>query len=316
MSLSLKLTDAAALRAYVERFDFNFLHTFFTGLVSKNFTTTYMGVKGRLTLTQSIINDVARRYSGNFTPPVDIWEFKPQTLDVVAAKIEASINPRDFENTYLGIARSPGFSHAQNPFEAFMLMQLFAKHMEEVDIALWQAVQTGAPVATDKLIVLFNGWLKIIIDALAAGDITAVGTGALTEADCVEQIESVYKALPAAMRTKEVLIFLSVANYDLYTFAYRENYSKNYAQRSINGLEQIRLDCGNAWLTPMPGMGTSNRVIATVKENIAWGTDLESDMSMLHFQDSHWNIDMFGAYKIGAGINILDNKMIRVNNQE
>lgn len=316
MASSVTLTDAAAFRAYVQKFDFELLSRFFAGFQSKAFLSANYGVTGKLTKTELQVQDLARRYSPNFTNRPDLYKFVPRSMDVHQAKIEASINPQEFYNSYLAEVRSPGFSHNQIPFEAHILNDTFMKHSEEVDVAIWQGAAAAVPSNDDKVNALFDGFLEQIKDGLVAGDITSVGTGALTEADCVEQIESVYKALPAAMRTKEVLIYLSVANYDLYTFAYRENYSKNYTQREIDGLQQIRLDCGNAWLTPIVAMGTSNRVIATVKKNMDWGTNLESDMSHLRFQDSHWNVDMFGAYQLGCNIPMLTDTMIKVNNQE
>lgn len=312
---SVKLTDAATLQAFVQKFDFDLIGLFFHGFASKPFLTSHEGIKGKLTMTQMIVNDVARRYKKDFVPPADVLEMKPRTLEVTPAKIDLQTCPQDYETTYLGLARADGFNHKKDPFEAYMLSQVFMKLAEEIENALWQGDAAAAPADTDGLSLLFDGFLKQIADAIVAAEITAVATGALTLADCVEQFESVYKALPTAMRTKEVVMYCSVANRDLYAESYRENYSKNYMQRTINGLDQIRLDGGNAWVTPIPGMLTSNRIIATVKENMHHLYDAESDATFLNFQDSHRCIDMYGDFKLGCGVGIMHDKMIKVNNQ-
>lgn len=312
---SLNLTTAAAFRAYVEKFDFDLIGRFFHGFASEPFLTSRGGVKGKLILTEMILSAVATRYKKEFQPKADAYDFKPRELEVTAAKVDRQICPQDFEQTYLGLARAEGFNHKENPFEGYILEQTFALLDEEYENALWSGVKAAVPADADTLDMLYDGFLEQITDALAAAEITAVATGALTLADMVEQTESVYKALPTAMRNREVFIYMSVANRDLYAESYRENYSKNYMQKMINGLDIIRLDGGNAWVVPVPGMLDSNRIIATVKQNMNHLYDAENDRKFLNFQDSHRCVDMFGDFKTGAGIGIMHDKMIKVNNQ-
>lgn len=315
---SVKLTSAAALEGYVRTINLNFLTMFYYGFASAPFLNFHFGVKGKELLTTHLVNTLFRRYQSEFTPVANAHEFAPRWLEVEAAKIDLKIIPQNFENAYLGIARAPGFNHIQMPFEQFILDQTFAKKNEEMEDAIWNGVKAAIPSNNDTLDMLFDGFLKIIIDGLAANDpnFTAVATGALTLNDCVEQFESVYKALHTSMRTKEIYMYCSVANRDLYAESYRENYSKNYVQKTINGLEAIRLDFGNAWVVPIPGMGDSDRIIATFKDNMIPGTDAMDDSDMLNFQDSHRDVDMWADMKFGAQIGILNNRVIAVNNQE
>lgn len=314
---SVKLTNAQAIRDYVEKINLDFISTFYYGFASAAFLNFHFGVKGKELLTQHVVGSLVRRHSNPFTPVEDAHDFLPRWLEVEAAKIDLQLDPQGMEKSYLGIARAPGFNHLQMPFERYIIDATMEKKNEEMEDAIWKGVKTGAPASTDTLDMLFNGFLKIITDGLAAADpnFTAVATGALTLADCVEQFELVYKGLGTAMRNKEVLMYCSVANRDLYAESYRENYSKNYQQKTINGLEAIRLDLGNAWVVPIPGMADSNRIIATVKANMIPGTDSEHDSDMLNFEDNHRNIDMWADFKLGAQIGILHNKIIRVNNQ-
>lgn len=315
MSESLKLTSAASLQAFVQQFDFNLLQKMFLGFHSAAFITAHEGVKGKKILTELITNGpLVRRFKTAFEPVQDAFEFKPNTLEVFPAKIDLQIYPQEYETTYLGLARQKGFNHNENPFEAHMLAGVLMQLGEEQETAVWQGIKAAVPADDDNLSEMFDGFLKIIADGLTATSITAVNTGSLTLADMVEQTESVYNGLPPAMRLKEVLIYMSVDNWALYAQSYRENYSKHYMRKEINGLELIKLDAGNAWIVPVAGMGTSDRIIATVKPNMCHGYDSASD-TMLNFEDDKRAIDMWADFKQGCQIGILHNNMIRVNNQ-
>lgn len=315
MSESLKLTSAQALQSFVQQYDFNLLQKMFLGFHSAPFLTAHEGIKGKKVLTELLTNGpLVRRYKSAFQPVQDAFEFKPRTLEVYPAKIDLQIFPQEFESSYLGMARSKGFNNLDNPFESHMLQGVLMQLGEEQEKAIWQGDQAAVPADTDTLDMMFDGFLKIIADALTATEITAVNTGSLTLADMVEQTESVYNALHPSMRMKEVLIYMSVDNWALYAQSYRENYSKHYMRKEINGLELIKLDAGNAWIVPVAGMGTSDRIIATLKANLNYGYDSASD-TMLNFEDDKRSIDMWADFKQGCQIGILHNHLIKVNNQ-
>lgn len=314
MSSSLTLTDAAALQAFVRTYDFNLLGRMFHGFASGPFLTPHANVKGQLVLTEMVVGDLVRRWKKTFEPTEGAFAFKPRTLTVVPAKIDLELYPQEFASTYLGHAQRPGFNALDNPFEGYMLGKTLDKMKNEQDVAAWLGDAAAVAADDDNMSELFDGYLKIIADGLTAGDISVVATGALTLADMVEQTEMVYNALPSEMRMKMVYIYMSVDNWSLYQQSYRENYSKNYMQKTVGGLELIRLDGGNAWIVPVPGMGTSDRIIATTADNMHYGFDLESDQA-LNFKDDIRCIKMWSDFKFGVQIGLLHDWAIKVNNQ-
>ncbi len=66
---------------------------------------------------------------------------------------------------------------------------------------------------------------------------------------------------------------------------YCENFSKNYTQQLIDGLQLTRLDIGNAYIVPVIGMGSSNRIIATTKKNLAYGYNSLNDDTFFNFEE-------------------------------
>lgn len=315
MSQSLDLTSAAAFQDYVQSYDFNLLGRMFHGFASAPYLTPHANVKGRETLTEMQIGNLIKRFKKEFAPGSGTFKFVPRHLDVIAAKIDEQIYPQEYASTYLGLAQRQGFNHQENPFEGYILNKLFQKKDNEKDIAIWQGEAIGSPTDTSPLVDLMDGFLKRITDALSNNEITAVSTGALTLDDMVTQTESVYKGLGSEQRNEQVTIFMSVDNWALYAESYRENYSKNYAQKEIAGLQPIRLDGGNAWIVPMPGMGTSDRIIATTVDNMHYGFDSESDDKMMNFEKNHRAIDWYMDFKFGCQIGIMHDSVIRVNNQ-
>lgn len=315
MSESLNLTNAAAFQSFVQSYDFNLMGRMFHGFRSAQFMTPHANVKGRLTLTELEVGTLVKRFKKEFNPGQGTFNFKPRHLDVSAMKIDEQIYPQEYASTYLGLAQRPGFNHKDNPFEGYILNKLFNKKDNEKDYATWKGVAVENPTDTSPMWDLMDGFLKKIADALTATEITAVATGAPTLDDMVTQTESVYKGLGSEQRLQRVYVFTSVDNWALYGESYRKNYGKYTERQMISGLEGLRIDGGDAWVIPMPGMDTSNRIIATTIDNLLYGFDAEGDDKFMNFQDQHRSIDWWCDFKYGVQIAIMKDYAIRVNNQ-
>jgi hypothetical protein len=74
------------------------------------------------------------------------------------------------------------------------------------------------------------------------------------------------------MREKGFTIYCSYTKFDNFRKDYRTRYGFNF-DKNVEGL--YKLDNLNVEIRPVAWMGTSGRLIATVKENLAFGTDIE-----------------------------------------
>lgn len=313
MAVSTKFTDVQAFRDYVQDFAEQLIGKAFFKASTLNMITNHDGVKGKLTLTELILGDLIRRWNATFAPVADTLEFTPRHLDVEAARLELQIVPQQFEESYLGYARRASFNNVEPlPFEGYIMMQVMAKAMQEIETAIWQADPAGAPAATDALIDVISGFLNIIADDQAgAAVLTPVTTsgGAITTSNVITLIESMWDGLDPAYQDMPVGIFVAPHVWKKYQVAYRENYGK-YTDPIQNG--RMKLDFCDAELIRTPGMGSSSRVVMTPIDNLHVGYDGLQGESM-NFEQNHRALDYWWDFKLGCQIGIYAPGVVVIN---
>ena len=310
---SANFTAAQAYKDYVEEFAPQLFSKLYYGFETANYVTPHEGVKGKKVLTELMIGDLAKRWRKNFDALADVIDFKPRVLETELAKVDLQITPQEFEGSYLGMMRRTGQNQTDLPFQAYILDKVIQKLHTEKETAIWQGVAAAVPAAGDPLDEVFDGYLKIIADAITATDITPFPTGALTNINIVTQIEAMWDALDPAMKKEAVEVWVSYNNYTKFIQNYRNDFGKYVG---YDGQGAIKLDFGNATLRPIAGMGNSQRVIITQPSNFHYGFDASADSSMINFEWNHRSLDMWIDFRMGCQIGILDDsKMIIVNNQ-
>lgn len=305
-------TQVAAYKAYVEKFADRLIHKLFFGAPSLALLNPWEGVKGRLVLTELLMNNsLVKRYSKTFEPTAG-FSFVPRILNVVNAKVDQQITQKDFEANYMGKWRQKGQTNPTDwPFEAMILDHYFQKIMEEMEVAIWQAVETVTPAAGDNLIVMFDGLLQIIREEVIATNLTPVATGALTNTTINGQIEAMYNQLGTAYKSTTVDIFMSVVDRSKLIQDRRERYGSNVNQ---TGSENLKLDIGPANFHFLPGI-PENAVIITPKANLHYGYDGSMDHTMFRFVQQIRSTEMAIDFNIGTQIGIVDDSVIVVNDQ-
>lgn len=313
MSASVDFTSAAAFRAYMETFADDLICELFQKFRTGEMITAHEGVKGKKVITQLILGTLVKRWAATFSATADAVDFAPRELEVSPAKVDLTIYPQEFEQTYLAYARRPGFSHTEMPFERYILDRIVGKVAAEIETAIWQGEKTGSG-ATDPLTSLFDGFLHLIADAVVATTLTEVATGALTATNAVASVEAMWDALDPAYKDEDVAVFMSYANFQNYARDYRTRYGFGVRLPGSDEMK-IKLDFGNAYLVPVSGMGTSGRVVMTPANNLHYGYDMADDMSTVRIQELHRGLDLMMDFKIGAQIGLLEDGIIVVNDQ-
>lgn len=314
MSESVNFTQAQSFQNYIRIFQEKLLTLLYSGFSTGDLITAHEGVKGEKVLTEMILGTLVHRWRKTFDPTAGAIDFNPRVLTVKPAKVDLQVYPQEYEDSYLGMLRQKGFKVDDFPFQLYVLSQILAKIAEEKEIAIWQGIMTGSAV-TDPLTSLINGFLKQIADGITATDITVVSTGALTEADIIDQVEAVHSGLSPAQQVATTYGFVSLATYKLYLRAYRDQVSKYTGVIQSNGREMVKLDFAPAWLVPTVGMGTSSRIIFTDPMNFHHGYDGASDGQTITIEKNHRALDLMIDFKFGAGIGIMKNAILRVNDQ-
>lgn len=316
MPLSVNLTDVASYLAYVQDYHDQLITRAFYRPRTLQYSTAHEGVKGKKTLTRlKVATGKAVAWKSDFSAATDAVSFHPRTLEVSAIKRDLSFTPQDFEATYLGRFRQQGQNPGEDlPFEAFVMQAILDGHAEELESSLWQAVKGAVTPGTTPMAQCFDGFLHIIEDEITATNIDPVSTpgGSITTTNIVELLESMWMELGAAYKEREVYIFLSWANFQKYQQGYREAYGVNSNWNPREGLMTLDFSM-NAKLVPMPGMGTSDRIVMTPRGNLHVGYDDFGDTNMFEFEKNKRQMDFWMDFKVGCQIAQIDEGALVVN---
>lgn len=318
MGDSLDYSRAAAFQDYVREFAEELFTELFYGFKTADLATIHEGIKGEKVFTQlEVADNLARRWAKSFDP-TDAASFKPRKLVTVLNKVDFSIVPQEYESSYLGMFRKKGQSVTDWPFQAYIMEKVLAKLKQEFEVAAWQGVEEASPSAGDYLRQTFDGYLQILVEALAAGDIDAVPTGAITSSNILAKLREMWAEVLTQYKEGGMDIFMSYTLYDAYRIAYKDAYKIDpvFAQVTNAGYKGIEyeLGAGNTRIIPINGMGTSGRVVITPRENLVLGIDSSSDV-MFNTEQEVRELKFWMDFRMGAQIMIQKNGILVVNDQ-
>lgn len=312
MAQSATLTDVAAYQGYVQDFHDQLIARAFFAPETVQLSTVHEGVKGKKTMTRiKFVKGKAVAWKSDFSASTGVVTLHPRTLEVEAIKRDLSFIPQEFEDTYLGEFRKKGQNPGSDlPFEGFIMNTILDGHAEELEECLWQAEKAGSVTpGITPMIQCFDGLLTIITDEVAGGGIPGsavipVSGGAHTMTNIVETVENMWMALGAAYKKMAVDVYLSWDNFTLYNQSYRDQYGYNFGSTED---ARRKLDFSmRANLIPMPGMGTSDRIVMTPRGNLHVGFDAFSDTNMFEFEKNKRVMDFWMDFKVGCQIGQTD----------
>ena len=212
----------------------------------------------------------------NFTPSASVLNFSARILKVRGIKVDLLLIPQVLEKSWLGKMKKSS-DPMEMPFEKFIMNYINSKITEELRLkSLYKGVYNAAGVTpTDN----FNGFLKLIADEILAVKIAPVVTGAITAVNVVDKLELVYDALGEAYKGKPTIMKVNTQIFDWYNRKYRVDFGSN---QDYKGMQRMRraLDGTMCELVREPGLGTSQRVIASPVENFVYGVDSASGYNM------------------------------------
>jgi hypothetical protein len=190
-------------------------------------------------------------------------KFSDRVLTAYQGKWDFDFDSEEFRNTYL--ANDPGM-----PFYEAAITHVSDAYLDQI---LANTLYLGSrSAAGTTAAAIADGWGKTIADLITATTITPVATGALSDTTAVAKFEQMVDNLPIWMREKGFMFYCSYATFDKFRRDYRTRYGFTFDKNS-EGV--YKMDNMNAIIKPVSFMGTSARVIATVENNLVFGTDVE-----------------------------------------
>lgn len=310
---------AIAFQDYVRTYADTLFCEMFYGFKTSELAQTYEGIKGEHIITQLEIGEnLVRRWGKAFAPVANAATFKPRKLKTVLNKVDFEIVPQQYEASYLGAWRKKGQNPADWPFSAYVMEKIMKKLLQEFETAVWQGVEEASPADGDYLRQTFDGYLQIIVEALAAGDIDAVATGASTTADIIADLRLMWAQVSTPYKEGGVDILMSYALYDIYRIAYKDAYKVDpaYVQITEAGYNGVlyELGNGNTRIIPINGLSGSGRIIMTPRENLVIGIDSPAD-TQFNVTDDIRVLKFWMDFRMGVQILLQKNGILVVNDQ-
>jgi len=226
-------------------------------------------------------------------------KFTDRTLTAYMGKWDFDFDPENFRNTYLA-------TNPEQPFEQAAVAQVSKTFLDQLyRLTLYSGVRNGAGTGAADV---FSGWGTLIAAEITGLTLTPVATGAITTANAVTKVEQVADAVPMWMMEMGHRIYCSYDVFKKYAAHYR---TLNGFQFQKNATGEYQLDNRRAVLTPVAFMGTSQRLIATIDDNLVFGTDLEG-VSM--YPTPNFNI-LKVRLMMAGGCQIQDLEALVVNDQ-
>lgn len=212
------------------------------------------------------VGEILQPYQDTFTPKGSVT-FKPVQINMFQQKIDEAFNPNNLVASWLGFLTSNGTNRLEWPFVRWFISEYLLKQADK-DLetkGIYSGVYAAPTSGTAGAAVgIMNGVRKLINDAITAGAITPIPTGALSTDPVTfcSQIETFCKGIPELYWGENITFNMSKTLQQRYRQGKKLKYNMYYAQES--DLDSIAL-FPNFKVAGRFSMNGSNKI---------WGTPL------------------------------------------
>ena len=153
----------------------------------------------------------------------------------------------------------------------------------------------------------FSGINQLLNDAsgsVVSGNTTAI-SGSITSTNVIGIFDNIYTRIPQAILTKnDLVMFCGWDTFRTLVMAFKANTGVMYNQVDLAGLAdgEIVYPGTNIRVIAVPGLTTTNRIVATYLGNLFYGTDLLSDEEQFQiwFSQDNDEVRFQAAFKAGV----------------
>ncbi len=239
----------------------------------------YPGIQNKHVLTNYLRSaGIARPYLQGTVEDSQLGKAEEKTLETHLAYANVKDNIQNYKTITVGPDVLLGKNRSKrHPWQMLMLTSIIKTFSEDVLDALFHAIRN---TGTRTPMGLFNGYNKLMDDAIAGGDVADANgnyfsTGAITTANAYEQLEGMYKALHPLLRKANTIMVMPYHIADKYDARFFELY-KYKPVMDAHGRASIMASNGKCKIVRTPYQGGS-RVYITLPGNFHFGMDNMSD---------------------------------------
>jgi len=221
--------------------------------------------------------------------------FTQRNITVGRMKVQETICPRALEQYWMQTQLTAGSTYDGVPFEQAFSEQKALRIAEALENAIWQGNA------------YFSGINQLLNDAsgsVVSGNTTAI-SGSITSTNVIGIFDNIYTRIPQAILTKnDLVMFCGWDTFRTLVMAFKANTGVMYNQVDLAGLAdgEIVYPGTNIKVIAVPGLTTTNRIVATYLGNLFYGTDLLSDEEQFQiwFSQDNDEVRFQAAFKAGV----------------
>lgn len=308
---NLRTVDAAALQAYVRKFDMKLKSRMYVDFDTAKVVTPHENVKGQKILTNTETGTLLQKWKKEFEPLGDI-NFEPVKLETHLVKMDFEIIPIELHDSYLGEVRLGNVNPETMPFAEYVLADLLAKQNEEKEFAIWGGSRLATIPDQSPITDVITGYQTLCVDAATAGDITPVATGAITNANAIEKARDLYKTLHPAYQRTTIDAFVSYDHMIKLQENYQTLYGKYVGEQGTAMKFGVGIGGGGVNFRAHAGI-QGDFMLMTPARNLHYGYASEGEA--FRFFDEIRCVRVVSDMWMGAQIRMMDDRMLRINDQ-
>ena len=209
--------------------------------------------------------------------PTGNTTFTQRNITVGRMKIQEALCPRSLEQYWMQTQLTAGSTYDSVPFEQAFAEQKALRIAEALENAIWQGNAYFSGV--NQLLNAASGSTVLANASSTTWNPVSASVG-ITTSNVISIFDKVYNDIPQAILTRnDLVIFCGWNNFRTLIGAFKANTGVMYNQVDLQGLADgdIVYPGTNVRVVAVPGLTSTNRIVATYLGNLFYGTDLLSD---------------------------------------
>jgi hypothetical protein len=228
--------------------------------------------------------------------------FSQRNITVGVMKIQEALCPRSLEQYWMQSQLTAGSQYDGVPFEQAFSEQKALRIAEALETAIWQGNSYFSGV--NQLLNAASGSTVLANASSTTWNPVSASVG-ITTSNVITIFDKVYNDIPQAILTKtDLVIFCGWNNFRTLIGALKSQTGVMYNQVDLQGLADgdIIYPGTNVRIVAVPGLTSTNRIVATYLGNLFYGTDLLSDEENfeLWYSKDNDEVRFQAAFKAGV----------------
>ena len=228
--------------------------------------------------------------------------FTQRNITVGRMKIQEELCPRQLEQYWMQSQLTAGSNYDSVPFEQAFSEQKALRIAEALENAIWQGNAYFSGI--NQLLNAASGSTVLANASSTTWNPVSASVG-ITSLNVISIFDKVYNDIPQAILTKtDLVIFCGWNNFRTLIGAMKSQTGVMYNQVDLQGLADgdIIYPGTNVRIVAVPGLTSTNRIVATYLGNLFYGTDLLSDEENfeLWYSKDNDEVRFQAAFKAGV----------------